>query len=183
MVDETTRQAYEIALRGALRDQARANATVEFLREKLGMADNVTVVLGPGDLDASDDTPRDVGPVSVTDAEFYGMSQTRAAAAFLERAGRSRPQRTEAIIDALRKGGIRFDGKDPAATFYAILARTPTFHRVGKSTWGLSAWYPGVARKAAKAGAGAPTLPDDGSSMPPPDGETERKEEPEPEQT
>lgn len=151
MIDDTERAAWEIVLRSATRDQARAAATIELAREKLGMtAGRGSVVIGPGDTEPPDETPRDVGPVPVTDAEFYGMSQPKAAAIFLDRAGRTRPQRTEAIVAALRKGGIRFEGKDPAGTFYAILARTPTFHRVGKSTWGLAAWYPNAVRKATK---------------------------------
>jgi hypothetical protein len=149
MTDPTERAAYEIALRAARHDQARANATIDFLLEKLGLADPTSSqIILPGESQGDEQTLLNVGPIQVADSEFYGLSQTKAAAVFLERAGRSRPQRTEAIIEALRKGGIRFDGKDPAGTFYAILARTPTFHRVGRSTWGLSAWYPNVVRKA-----------------------------------
>jgi hypothetical protein len=166
MTDDAMREAFQIALRAALRDQARANATVDFLREKLGMAESAgPVVLGPGedDDDRSNDA-RDVGPVQVTDGEFFGMSQPKAAAIFLERAGRTRPQRTEAIIAALKKGGIAFAGKDPASTFYTILNRNPSFTNVGKSTWGLSVWYPAAAKKA-KVGAatGSDPATDDGT--------------------
>ncbi|HXI79331.1 MAG TPA: hypothetical protein VNM34_00800, partial [Verrucomicrobiae bacterium] len=60
MVDDTERAAYEIALRGALRDQARANATVEFLREKLGLAAaGGQVIIGPGDSETSPEGARD----------------------------------------------------------------------------------------------------------------------------
>jgi len=170
MVDESTRAGLEIALRAALRDQSRANATVEFLREKLGLADTGSMVLGPGDGERDEaSSAQDVGPISVTEGEFYGMSQPKAAAAFLERAGRSRPQRTEAIMAALKKGGIEFGGKDPLQTFYAILARNPIFHNVGRSTWGLSAWYPNAIRRGSKRAApsadeGQPQNPDDGDA-------------------
>lgn len=147
MVDESTRAGLEIALRAALHDQARANATVDFLREKLGLADtSAQIILGPGE-PSEGEAPQDVGPIQVHDAEFFGMSQPRAAALFLERAGRSRPQRTDVILAALKKGGIEFKGKDPGQTFYTILARnTGTFKRVGRSTWGLTAWYPNAAK-------------------------------------
>lgn len=159
MIDDTERSAWEIVLRSALRDQARATATIELAREKLGMASTGPVVLSPGDIDLGAESLRDVGPVPVTDAEFYGLSQPKAAVIFLERAGRNRPQRTEAIVAALKKGGVKFEGKDPVGTFYAILSRTPTFHRVAKSTWGLAAWYPNIARKPTKVSdvAAAPT--------------------------
>lgn len=170
MVDDDTREAFEVALRAALRDQARANATVEFLREKLGMAEGAgPIVLGPGE---GANEARDVGPIQVTDGEFFGMSQPRAAVIFLERAGRTRPQRTEAIIAALRKGGVTFGGKDPVQSFYAILARTPVFTNVGKSTWGLSSWYPDRVRKPGKANAAAaPPTPGDADATEPGDAE------------
>lgn len=165
MVDDDTRGAFEIALRAALRDQARANATVDFLREKLGLADSPSaIVLGPGD--ERGDEARDVGPIQVTEGEFFGLSQPKAAAIFLERAGRTRPQRTEAIIAALQKGGVTFAGKDPAATFYTILNRSPQFTNVGKSTWGLTSWYPAGVKKPSKAGVSAPPPPNDGLSAP-----------------
>jgi hypothetical protein len=161
MVDDSTREAFEIALHAALRDQARANATVDFLREKLGMAESAApIVLGPGDPERAGEA-RDVGPVSVTDGEFFGMSQPKAAAIFLERAGRTRPQRTEAIIAALRKGGVTFAGKDPVQSFYTILSRNGGFTNVGKSTWGLSSWYPDRAKKPGKANAASETTNDE----------------------
>lgn len=172
MEDEATRAALEITLREALRDRDRANATISFLTEKLRMAEpQASIALGPGNGERLDEGPRDVGPVHVTEGEFYGMSQPKAAAIFLERAGRSRPQRTEAIIAALKRGGVKFGGKNPTGTFYAILARTPTFHNVGKSTWGLSSWYPAGTKKPSKANASPPPQPDDGLS--PPSGSTE----------
>jgi hypothetical protein len=165
MVDDNIREALEISLRAALRDQARANFTVEFLREKLGLAGAASpIVLGPG-IDSDEDRvaeARDVGPIQVTDGEFFGMSQPKAAAIFLDRAGRTRPQRTEAIIAALKKGGVEFKGKDPAQTFYTILARSPSFTNVGKSTWGLSSWYPDRSKKPSKGVASAPPKSSDG---------------------
>jgi len=165
MVDDATRTAWQVALETAMRDRDRANATVSFFAEKLGMAvPSEAVVLGPGEPEAEVEGARNVGPVPVTDGEFYGMSQPKAAAAFLERAGRSRPQRTEAVMAALRKGGIEFGGKEPTTSFYTILQRNPLFHNVGKSTWGLSMWYPHAAKKG-KSSTGA-TLSEDAGSEP-----------------
>jgi hypothetical protein len=178
MIDSDTRDALQIALHTALRDQARANATVEFLREKLGLAESSgPIVLGPGGADERIGEVRDVGPIQVTDGEFFGMSQPKAAAIFLERAGRTRPQRTEAIIAALRKGGVEFKGKDPSQTFYSILARNPgTFTNVGKSTWGLSSWYPDRVKKPGKANA-EPIQNEEGSIAGTESGTTEPSED------
>ena len=70
------------------------------------------------------------------------------------------------MVAALRKGGVMFSGKDPGQTFYTILSRNAIFTNVGKSTWGLSSWYPDRVRKSGKANASAPEIPDDGLSAP-----------------
>jgi len=146
-MDETTRAALRIALDVATADRDRAEATIALLSEKLGLADaSAQIVLGPGD--GSGDAARDVGPVHVQEGEFYGLSQTAAAVAFLTKAGRTRPQRTGQIVEALAKGGIKIGGKNPPEdTIYKILNRDPRFHRPAPNTWGLSAWYPNVAKK------------------------------------
>jgi hypothetical protein len=178
MVDESTRTAWRVALETAVRDRDRANATISFFAEKLGMASPAELgVLEPGETDESEgEGARNMGPIQITDGEFYDMSQPNAAIAFLERAGRSRPQRTEAIMAALKKGGIEFKGKNPAATFYTILARHPAFHNVGKSTWGLSAWYPGASKKTSKSNASAAAAEPESDSDAEQSTETEEEE-------
>lgn len=148
-MDETRRAAFQIALDEARNERERIDQVIAFLSERVGIR---PTVLNAGDIEDAPpgDAARDVGPVQVADGEFYGMSQTKAAQAFLERAGRSRPQKTEQIIAALGRGGVAVGGKDPGGTLYKILNRHPSFRRVGASLWGLSAWYPNVPRKPAK---------------------------------
>lgn len=151
MMDDAEREAFRLALRRAVADRERAEATISFLTEKLGISlpGSSTELLDPGDGPESSEL-RDVGPVHVADSEFYGHSQTQAARAFLERAGRARPQKTAVIVQALRKGGVTVGGKDPEGTIYKILRRDKSFHRVGTSLWGLAAWYPNAALRPAK---------------------------------
>ena len=171
MTDATEREALRIALQSAIRDRDRAEATISFLTEKLGLTPaGDAVLLNPGEGTDTGSELRDVGPVHVGDSEYYGLSQTKAAAAFLDRAGRSRPQRTDQIIAALAKGGVRIGGKDPEGTFYKILNRNPTFHRVGPSLWGLASWYPNAPKRGQK-GPLAPVETD--SETPEATGETE----------
>lgn len=172
MTDEPTKTALQIALQAAIRDRDRAEATISFLSEKLGLANGgAPSMLATGEGEHADENgPRDVGPIHVADGEFYGMSQTAAAAAVLDRAGRSRPQRTEQIIAAIQRGGVKVGGKDPAGTFYKILNRDSRFHRPAPNTWGLSVWYPGAKKaktepeptKAEQEAEDRPEGPDDG---------------------
>lgn len=55
--------------------------------------------------------------------EFYGMSQSEAAKAYLRKVGRAVP--FDELVNALRKGGATLGGKDPKKTLYVSLARNP----------------------------------------------------------
>lgn len=55
--------------------------------------------------------------------EFYGMSQSDAAKAYLEMVGRAVP--FDELVAALRRGGATLGGKDPKKTLYVSLARNP----------------------------------------------------------
>ena len=143
-MDEARRTALRETLEELLRDRARLDGAIAILSEKLGHPGHVLLRENNGSDPAAVESAemRDVGPISVAEGEFYGLSQTKAARAFLERAGRTRPQKTEDILAAIRRGGITVGGKDPAGLLYRLLLRDKSFRRVGTSLWGLDAWYP-----------------------------------------
>jgi hypothetical protein len=163
-MDEARRTAFRETLDELLRDRARLDGAIAILSEKLGVGSHVLIQHGENDQPVNDATDvRDVGPVQVGEGEFYGLSQTKAARRFLERAGRTRPQKTEDILAAITRGGIRVGGKDPAGLLYRLMLRDKAFRRVGTSLWGLDAWYP--PRKPAKGEQEAePDRPDDGDA-------------------
>lgn len=157
-MDEVRRTVLAAELDEALRDMNRAAAVVEYLSAKLGVPPPGGNGGGGGDgggdggveappLDAHAD------PVAVVrDGEFFGMSGPKAAKALMEKFGRERPLKTEEIFSAIKKGGVQVQSQQG---LYRSLFRDPKFTKVGTSLWGLSAWYPAAARKAAKADAEA----------------------------
>lgn len=148
VMDDTRQAALRVTLEELRRDRAEIEAAISVITRKLGLADAGPAMIPEGNGDHSEVAEtRDVGPVHVTEGEFYGMSQPEAARAFLARAGRTRPQKTGDIMAALRKGGIHVGGKDPAGLLYRILLRDKRFRRVGTSLWGLDEWYPRRAPK------------------------------------
>jgi hypothetical protein len=64
--------------------------------------------------------------------EFYGMSQSEAAKAYLRKVGRAIP--FDELVQALRKGGAKLGGADPKKTLYVSLARNPRKEFVWPST-------------------------------------------------
>ena len=61
--------------------------------------------------------------VSVKPDEFFTMSQSDAAKAYLRKVGHAIP--FEDLVDALRRGGAKLGGADPKKTLYVSLARNP----------------------------------------------------------
>lgn len=143
-MDEQRREAFKVALQEALEDRAKIDATISFLTGKLGIQATVLTEIGMGEASEA----REVGPLNVTEGEFYGLSSTQAARAVLERAGRSRPMKTDELFTMISRGGVTLTGKYAKPTFHRTLSKDPTFHRVGPGRWGLREWYGNVpARK------------------------------------
>lgn len=71
---------------------------------------------------------------------YANMTIIDAAMTFLRTAGR--PQKTEAIVSALRAGGIKSSADNPYRTIYNTLSQKigKGITKVGKSKWGLSEW-------------------------------------------
>jgi hypothetical protein len=84
-------------------------------------------------------------PAKIEKDTFYNMTLPDAAKKFLAMSGR-KPQTTNAIIDALEKGGLK---KTTYASMYASLSRRE--NNVGdivnvNGDWGLPEWYGGKAK-------------------------------------
>jgi|SRR5579863_633067 len=73
--------------------------------------------------------------------EFFAMSQSDAAKAYLRKVGFAIP--FDELVSALRKGGARLGGVDPKKTLYVSLARNPNKEFVwpGKDHIGLREFY------------------------------------------
>jgi len=73
--------------------------------------------------------------------EYFGMSQTEAAASYLKKVGHA--AHIDKILEALQAGGLKLSGKTPKATLYTSLVRgTKRFVLVSPGTFGLSEFYP-----------------------------------------
>lgn len=171
-MDDQQRQAFKVALEAALRERGKIDSTIEFLTEKLGIG-AIPQVLTQGEGGTLPAEARDVGPLTVTEGEFFGMSSAKAARIVLERAGRSRPMKTDELFANIARGGVRLAGRHAKATFYRTLNHDPQFTRVSAGRWGLSEWYGGRATpKRTKNGAApegeleTPDLGDAGNESP-----------------
>ena len=83
---------------------------------------------------------------TVKPGEFFGLSQTDAAAAYIKKIGHAVP--VEQILEALKTGGVKVGGADPKTTLYVGLIRgTKRFVLVGPGTFGLVEFYPDRPRK------------------------------------
>ncbi len=76
--------------------------------------------------------------------EFFGMSQSDAARAYLKKFGRA--VSFDHLVQVLRKGGAEVGGADPKKTLYVSLMRNPKGEFVIPSEGhvGLRAFYPGL---------------------------------------
>lgn len=77
----------------------------------------------------------------VREYQFFNKTQTEAAKAVLEMV--NHPLRTEDIMEAISRDGVKLGGKTPKdkkRNFYTILNRSKEFGRPGKNTWGLVSW-------------------------------------------
>jgi hypothetical protein len=76
--------------------------------------------------------------------EFFGMSQSDAAKAYLKRIGRA--VSLDQLVDGLRKGGAEVGGVNPKKTLYVSLMRNPLKEFVvpSENHIGLRAFYPSL---------------------------------------
>jgi len=90
-----------------------------------------------------------VGSVKILPGEFFNQSQTDAAAAYLRKV--THAVNVDQILEALKVGGVKFEGADPKATLYTVMVRaTKRFVLVSPNTFGLIEWYPDRKKKEKK---------------------------------
>jgi hypothetical protein len=90
-----------------------------------------------------------VGSVKIVPGEFFNQSQTDAAAAYLKKVKHA--VSVDQILEALKAGGIKFEGAEPKASLYTVLVRaTKRFVLVSPNTFGLIEWYPDRKKKEKK---------------------------------
>ena len=116
----------------AERDQL--NALIDGLKRRLGKT-------------TAPDKGGSASNVSHRPDEYFKMSQTEAATAYLKKVGHA--VHIDKILEALQTGGLKLSGKTPKATLYTSLVRgTKRFVLVSPGTFGLTEFYPD--RKGAK---------------------------------
>ena len=154
-MDEARRAVLAAELDEAVRERERLDTVIEYLSSRLGVGPPATPEGdggGGGGVDVPPISP-DADPAAVVrEGEFFGLSGPKATKVLMEKFGRERPLKTEEIFHAITKGGVKVQSQQG---LYRSLFRDPKFTKVGTSLWGLSAWYPAGARKAAKADAEA----------------------------
>jgi hypothetical protein len=88
--------------------------------------------------------------VDIRPDEFYGMTQTQAAKAYLQRVKRA--VSIDQIVEALRNGGAQLGGAEPKKTLYVSLARNPERQFVipREGYFGLREFYPTLPKAVSK---------------------------------
>jgi hypothetical protein len=86
------------------------------------------------------------GSALVRPDEFFSMTQTDAAKAYLRKVGRAISM--DQLLDGMKRGGAHVGGADPKATLYVSLMRNPKreFVRVSEGFVGLREFYPGLSK-------------------------------------
>lgn len=141
-MDESTRETLKRELEEAVRQKARLDVVIQYLQGRMG-------ITAESESETDRDKPQSVGagvdPIAaVTASEFYGLSAPKATRELLNRMGRTRPLKTDDIFKAIKKGGVDISSKE---VLYRSLTRDGSFHKVGRSIWGLAAWYPNAVRR------------------------------------
>jgi hypothetical protein len=139
-------RSLELMIRQLERELGEAPASAELSEVPLALSDNFTMA------DSLATNNRSSAPVSVRPDEFFTMTQSEAAKAYLKKVGHAIS--FDELVAALRRGGAQLGGADPKRTLYVSLARNPNKEFVWPSTdhIGLSDFYGGRARAAALPG-------------------------------
>jgi len=143
-MDEARREALKNELDAALAEREELNTFIAVLSRRLGISEPSQAATTESPVETSTTDPNRPVADSIREGQFYGMSGPKAARAVLELVGRSRPLKTDAIFEAITKGGVKIGS---SGTLYRSLFRDPDFHKVGRGLWGLTEWYPAASRK------------------------------------
>jgi hypothetical protein len=135
-------------------DQVRkTEALIAHLERELGEAPTVdsgqsqTPIEYPTAIELRSSAPR---TIQIEPDDFYGMTQTQAAKAYLQRVKRA--VSLDQIVEALRNGGAQVGGADPKKTLYVALARNPSKEFVvpREGYIGLREFYPTLPKASSK---------------------------------
>jgi hypothetical protein len=129
---------YRSILAGLLKDVGDLELTLQVARKILALPSTASQAMGV-DL-AEQVRPTEGAAVQFYPGQFYGKSQTAAAAEVLRIYGK--PQKTKTILEAFTKAEFKIGGKSPEGTLYRSLLRGKEFLRVAPDTWGVADWYP-----------------------------------------
>jgi len=135
-------------LQKLLAERERINRDIETIQRLLGL-EHIPDELQPALAQGETHTPfRPVGKVHILPGEFYGMTQTDAAAAYLRKVGHA--AHIDQILEALQSGGVKISG-DARTNLYTVLVRgTKRFVLVSPNTFGLAEFYPNRPKKEKK---------------------------------
>ncbi len=129
---------YRSILSGLLKDVGDVELALQVARKILALPSTVSQATG---IDVAEQVrPAEVAAVQFYPGQFYGKSQTAAAAEVLRIYGK--PQRTKTILEAFTKAEFKIGGKAPEGTLYRSLLRGREFLKVAPDTWGVADWYP-----------------------------------------
>jgi len=136
-----------------LAELRRTETLIAHLEAELGEASTVEIAPAALPLDfgtAIEARPSQSASVAIQPDDFYGMTQTQAARAYLQRVKRA--VSIEQIVDALQRGGAQLGGADPKKTLYVSLARHPErlFVVPREGYLGLREFYPNLPKTAPK---------------------------------
>ncbi len=113
------------------------NRLIEAMQIELGQAADLIVNSGSTEVKQQ----RSSGSEHIVPGEFFGLSQTEAAAKYLKKVGHA--VHVDTILDVLQAGGVKFEGRDPKTTLYTSLIRgNRRFVLVSRGTFGLAEFYP-----------------------------------------
>jgi hypothetical protein len=122
------------------------DTTIQQLQLQLGETPDVLELSVSSATAVSDSVAANTGaPYNPRADEFFGMSQSEAAKAFLERVGRA--VSLDELVRGLKSGGCKVGGVDPKKTLYISLVRNVReFVPVQSGVIGLRKFYPNVTR-------------------------------------
>lgn len=131
----------------------KTEAFIVELEAELGEPSTVGMSPAPMPLDfgtSIESRPLQPASVTIQPDDFFGMTQTQAARAYLQRVKRA--VSIEQIVDALQKGGAQLGGADPKKTLYVSLARNPErlFVIPREGYFGLREFYPSLPKTVSK---------------------------------
>jgi len=150
-----TLEHYRMQRQTQLDDLRKTEALIAHFERELGESPNSDAssqTTAPIDYGTVVDVrPSEPRAIEVRPDDFFGMTQTQATKAYLQRVKRA--VSLDQIVEALRNGGAKLGGADPKKTLYVSLARNPKHEFVipREGYFGLREFYPTLPKATTKA--------------------------------